>query len=308
MGSESSMDFGFKCLKCHSDKLLIQSLAVTCEACHESYPIHSEVFDFLYQPGPDIVKELTGMAVENGFEKDKYLDFKVKLVPASRGISEKLDSTQNDYNQYYQQTIINFNQAFNAIKDRYNFKGANVLEIGSCYDYYFLKPFKEMEANCFGLNLHFNLTSEEAFQNFPIKVLADMNNIPFQDSFFDVVVISATSHHSNTPEKLVSEIHRILKTGGASLIINDPINGLLKGLGSKMSHNRHDHINENEYTLSRYNKAFGDNNFEIHHLFSDYHDQKLLTAKIHPNIRFARLARVVASLWKINFIRNLLKK
>lgn len=298
----------FICLNCSNNQMTETNNKIVCNNCNTSYPITNTVYDFLYNPTKDVIKEITGMAIENGYEAKDYLNFKVKLVDNAKKLDEKLNNTKNDYNQYYQQTLINFNQAFESIQNRFDFNGAQVLEIGACYDYYFLEPFKKLNAQCFGVNLHFNLTEEKEYQNFPIKVLADMNRLPFQDSFFDVIIISATSHHSNTPEKLISEIARVLRPGGACLMINDPIMGLFKSYGSKMVQSRHDHINENEYTISRYNRLFRANHLVSEHLFSRYHDQKLLEVKIHPDVRFAYLAQIVAKLWKIDFLRNALRK
>jgi SAM-dependent methyltransferase len=297
----------FICLKCKGTKLTESFSSITCDICSESYPKREGVYDFLFEPTNDVVKELTGMAIENGFAKEDYLKFKInRLRP--RTLDEKLESTKNDYNQYYQQTLMNFTQAFYVIRSRYDFKKARVLEIGSCFDYYFLKPFLDLGSTCYGLNLYFNIDEQEKFTNFPIKVLGDMNRIPFKNDFFDVVLISATSHHSNTPEVLLKEITRILKPGGASLIINDPIMGKLKVMGSKMIQGRHDHINENEYTLSRYNTMFKSNNLEAHHLFSAYHDQKLLKGGIHRDVRFSTIATIVSALWNVGAVRQFLKR
>lgn len=301
-------NLGFKCLRCNGTNLSISSTQVLCNSCNETYPVLDGVFDFLYNPSADVVKELTGMALENGYKKDDFLEFRINKTNSSPTIAEKLDVTKNDYNQYYQQTLTNFTQAFRLIQKNYKFKGANVLEIGSCYDYYFLTPFKDLGSHCYAINLHFDITADANFRNFPVKILADMNKIPFQDSFFDIVVISATSHHSNTPEILLKEINRILKINGSCLMINDPISGSLKSLGSTLMHNRDSHINENEYTLSHYNKMFKENNFEIHHLFSEYHDQKLSNAVIHPQVRFSKIAEIVSYLWKFPIIQRFIRK
>ncbi|HZQ93148.1 MAG TPA: class I SAM-dependent methyltransferase [Terriglobales bacterium] len=44
---------------------------------------------------------------------------------------------------------------------------------------------------------------------------ADAESLPFDDNFFDVVYSWGVIHHSEHPEKIVDEIHRILKPGGA---------------------------------------------------------------------------------------------
>lgn len=297
---------GFKCVKCHHAELDILEADVLCPNCNARYPILNGVYDFLGAPSPDVIKEITGMALENGYSKENYMDFRVKTKEVPKTLDQKIEMTKEGHNQYYLQTKLNFDQAKKELGD--DFKGKRVLEIGACYDYYFLSPFKDQGAECFGLNLHYHITEEQEFKDFPVKVIGDMNLIPFVDQFFDVVIISATSHHSNTPEVLVDELYRVLKHGGHCLMINDPIDGLLKNIGSVAEYDRHDHINENEYGLIRYNKMFKKSGFKYKHLFSDYYDQKLLKAKIHPDTRFALIASLVAGLWKISAFRWLIKK
>ncbi len=294
----------FLCLKCGNTKLKLSGSNFQCPACQEIYPLNHEIADFLYNPIADTVKELKGMAMENGYDVNDLQKFKIKLTHDTPRLSQRLTNTINDYNQYYQQTVSNYEQAMNIIRNKYPSGKIRVLEIGSVFDYYFLEPFKKMGAECFALNIHYSYSNTEYFHEWPHKVLADMNNIPFNLETFDVVLISATSHHSNIPEKLISEINRILKPGGSCMMINDPIQGFIKSLGGQYDLVRHDHINENEYTIWRYYRAFKENNFKINSLFSEFYNQKLLGTKIHPKTRFASLARVVVYFWKINWIRN----
>lgn len=294
-------------MNCHSDELEIAAEQATCKKCQQTYPILNGVYDFL---GPDkskdVIKEMTGMALENGYTHENYMDFRVKTKEVPKTLHEKMKMTESGHNQYYQQTWMNYEQALKELPS--SFDGLRILEIGACYDYYFLKPFKDKGAECFGLNLHYHVTEEKEFEDFPVKVIGDMNKIPFVDKFFDIVIISATSHHSNTPEVLCDELYRVLKSGGQCLMINDPIDGIIKQLGSDMTHDRHDHINENEYGLFRYNRMFRNSGFRYKHLFSDFYDQKLLNAKIHPDTRFAAVAKIVAALWKVGPIRAIFKK
>ncbi len=185
----------------------------------------------------------------------------------------------------------------------------DVLEIGSCHDYYFLAPFKDT-SNCFALNIHFDLPNNHSFDLWPHKIIADMNILPFKDESFDLIIISATSHHSTTPESLINEISRILKVDGQCLMINDPTWGIIKNLGgpdNTLAY-RESHINENEYSIWRYNRMFRKANLGYKHLFSDYYDNKLDNLNITSKTRFAFIARIVGYVWKIKIIKNIIKK
>lgn len=42
----------------------------------------------------------------------------------------------------------------------------------------------------------------------------DAESLPFDDNFFDLVYSWGVIHHSDKPEKIITEIHRVLKPGG----------------------------------------------------------------------------------------------
>jgi ubiquinone/menaquinone biosynthesis C-methylase UbiE len=52
-------------------------------------------------------------------------------------------------------------------------------------------------------------------------IIANSESIPLQDNFFDIIICSNSFHHYLHPEKAMSEISRLLKTGG-KLYILDP--------------------------------------------------------------------------------------
>jgi len=298
-----------KCINCQKDaSFQILTNALKCTHCSHSFPINKNIIDFLYRPSPDTVKELRGMAVENGYQPDDLDNFKIKENPDLKTYDDLAKKTANEHNQYYQQTQMNFEQAFKLVQKKVPIMQAHVLEIGAQYDYHFLRHFQAKGATCYSLNIHYNYSNLKDFHDWPIKVIADMNELPFASSSLDVVLISATSHHSNTPHLLVQEINRVLRPGGQCLMINDPTDGLLKKLGGKYTAVRHDHINENEYSIWHYNKLFRQSQLKATHLFSDYYDQKLKNAVIHPETRFSGLARLIVRFWKINAFRNLAKR
>ncbi len=50
--------------------------------------------------------------------------------------------------------------------------------------------------------------------------IADASNLPYTDHFFDVVIIANCLHIVPNPEKVLSEIERVMKTGGLLIAPN----------------------------------------------------------------------------------------
>ncbi|WP_099158031.1 class I SAM-dependent methyltransferase [Virgibacillus ndiopensis] len=59
-----------------------------------------------------------------------------------------------------------------------------------------------------------------SFNNISYKV-ADAENLPFDDNAFDIVTCRIAAHHFPNPEKFVSEVSRVLKSGGQFIFIDN---------------------------------------------------------------------------------------
>ncbi len=311
LASEPSRHWAlYRCPNCRRGQLCEASDGeCRCRACEQKYSITRNVLDLLLYPSPDVIQELQGTAREQGLPIELWAEMKVARTSEMRDLEGSLDCTRDDPVQYYQQTTANFRQAFDVIAPRLD-TTANVLEIGSRGDYYFLKPFAERGAACFSTNIGYYFKEPDPYLEWPEKTLADMNDLPFVEGAFDFVVISATSHHSPNLERTVAELSRVTKRGGAVLMVNDPLKGLLKNLGGTLAHGhgRDELIHENEFTLWRYHRSFVSRGFEPQYLFSKFHDDKLRSAQIHPDMRFATIARQVARAWQVPAVRSFAQK
>lgn len=296
-----------KCTACSQGKMSLSGSEHVCCDCGAKYSQSYGVIDSLIELSGPTRSEILGMALENGYTEENFLDFKIQIHKEYRKISEKLKSTEGTHSNYYLQTLMNFEQALETVSFK---EGDKVLEIGACYDYYFLKPFREKGCQTYAINIHYDLVEEDLYEDYPVKVLGDMNNLPFQDESFDVVLLSATSHHSTTPELLIRELFRVLKPGGKCLMINDPTWGLIKNLGGPDNTiaYRESHINENEYAIWKYNSWFRDTGFSYQHFFSRFWDDLLLNKKILPGTRFYFFAKLFQKAWKISLFNKMFKK
>ena len=300
----------YRCVCCHHDGLEPSShQEAYCTKCKTSYSIRHNILDTLIAPSIEVIKEIQGTAREQGLSLEQWQEMKIRKIDRITRIDDCLKLTEHDPIQYYQQTTTNFLQAFEAVKHLLqNRPNAFVLEIGAGGDYYFLKPFVEFGARCFCANIVFYYEEPDSYFMWPEKTVADMNNLPYAAGSFDIVVMSATSHHSTNLQATIQELSRITKKGGAVLMINDPIKGLIKSMGGCTEHDRDSLIHENEFTLSHYRKMFRKYGFRDQHLFSKFHDQKLQDMKIHPNTRFASIAKLASRAWQNDMFRNIALK
>ena len=51
-----------------------------------------------------------------------------------------------------------------------------------------------------------------------VFAVADAEELPFDDNAFDIIVCNASFHHYIHPDTVVSEMHRVLKTGEHSIL------------------------------------------------------------------------------------------
>jgi SAM-dependent methyltransferase len=141
-----------------------------------------------------------------------------------------------------------------------------------------------------------------------------MNRLPYRNESFDVVLASATTHHSPDLPGLMKELARVVRPGGWLLVLNDPVHGLLKHAFNRLANwsrkggVRNELIHENEYSPLAYRRLARQNNMELHEsFFSVYYDRKLREGNV-AGVRFAPLARVAVLAWKIPPLRWFLSK
>jgi ubiquinone/menaquinone biosynthesis C-methylase UbiE len=106
-----------------------------------------------------------------------------------------------------------------AVAQFTRWKGARLLEIGVGAGTDHLQ-WARAGAECHGVDLtdaaiettrahlaHYGLRSE-------LRLADAENSLPYADGCFDVVYSWGVIHHSEHPERIVAEIHRVLRTGG----------------------------------------------------------------------------------------------
>lgn len=298
-----------QCPYCAGRAFDAQAERVECLRCRRIFPVQHGVLNTLVEPSGEVLKELRGMMQEYGLSHADVGEFIVYRVERIESFEELKASTRGEAFDYYGCTGMNFQQALEHVSMR---RGDRVLEVGGHGDFPFLAPFAQAGCACFATNIHFVVDARGAQNASPARIAGDMNALPYRDDCFDVTLVSATTHHSNDLERTVSELARVTRPGGAVLILNEPIGGVLKHAldflrPEARNRGRHELVHENEYPIWRYARLFRRHGLVLKQsLFSAYYEDRLARAELGA-IRFARLARLVARLWRYPRVRRLLR-
>ncbi len=297
------------CLQCTRSDFIAETGAVRCKCCGNGYPIVAGIVNALASPSQDVLDELRGMMKEAHFAGDVSA-FVIRRVERVSSFEDRKRSTADDVFDYYGSTELNFLQALEHV----HITGReDVLEIGGSDDYPFLKPFRDRGCNCFETNIYFLYDDEAARSGWPVRVLGDMNALPFRDSTFDIVIISAASHHSSDLRGLASELARVTRRGGTVININEPIRGMIKhaftrarvARGDQDQQHRDELVHEHEYSIFEYMRAFRRAGLKLQtSLFSDYYSRRLNSGRT-GGVRFSWLAAGMSRAWRNRQLRQL---
>ena len=72
------------------------------------------------------------------------------------------------------------------------------------------------------LNIGREIALEHGFPDTVDRVAGDFHDLPFADNYFDLVMISASIHHTRTPDKIIEEAMRVLTNGGLFYCQREP--------------------------------------------------------------------------------------
>lgn len=297
----------YRCVVCRSAALDGAAVVdgegtAVCPSCATTYPVIHNVVDTLVSPSESVVEEFRGLAAERELPLEKWPEIKIRRVDHLPSIQERLAGSANEPVQYYQQTTESFEQAITMVGVT---TGSRVLEVGPHAPFWYLQQLRFLGAECFALNLLYFYADLSEFMVWPHKALGDMNDLPYQDETFDMVLLSATAHHSPALRPLFTEISRVLVPGGRALILSEPVEGLVKRLSRVKSHDRDDHIGEHQYRIWEYSAAMRSAGFEWLLFFPDFFDRKLRSGHIQRGTRHRAAGRLAASLWSNERFRRL---
>lgn len=127
-----------------------------------------------------------------------------------RRLKDKYNSNVESYEKRYREIQ---SRKFNAIQ-KYIDNSSNLLEVG-CGTGFFLEDFSNFSDQVFAADLSFEML-KKAKKRFSdaFFVLADADNLPFDDRVFDTVVSLTLLQNMPDPRHTVEEMARVLKEGG----------------------------------------------------------------------------------------------
>ncbi|WP_408010032.1 class I SAM-dependent methyltransferase [Pseudalkalibacillus sp. A8] len=138
----------------------------------------------------------------------------------------------------------------------------NVLDIasGAGHTAFAFAPFVK---RCYGVDLTKEMVQEanriaksRGIENVEF-LFGDAEDLPYPDTFFDVVTCRLAAHHFSNIKKSVSEVTRVLKPGGKFLLIDHyaPEDPVLDAFINDLDHKR-DPSHVREFTLSKWCQVF----------------------------------------------------
>src|SRR5580704_18643955 len=176
----------FRCPLCHSASLVAFATGLKCAQCGQSYPVRFGIIDFLTAPDAAVTKELKGLAAENNIDFDGSLDaVKFLRTPHIHTTEELMAGSRHERTQYYQQTSAAFYEGLARARPD---AGLRVLEIGSERTYFALRTIKDLSTEAYALNIFFHVTAANEQSGWPVRILGDMNALPFQNDYLDLVI------------------------------------------------------------------------------------------------------------------------
>ena len=174
-----------RCPVCKSNQLVPSAdlSELHCAACNTSFPV-SHGRPVLLKPGNDV------------FSIDDYRNAG-KAIPKKPGISAPSPSV----NLSGKRILANLQQLLAEMPN------AIVLVVGGGRQ-------REWLNQQLGEGKTVKVIYSDIDIHSDVDLFCDGHDLPFQDSVFDAVVTTAVLEHVLYPERVVEEIHRVLKTGG----------------------------------------------------------------------------------------------
>lgn len=122
-------------------------------------------------------------------------------------------------------------------------QGDRILDVG-CGLGYFTNMLSGAGAECIGVDLDARCINYCQKNLEGTYVLADINKLPFPDSYFNKVLCTEVLEHVNHNGVVIREIRRVLQANGAMVVSVPCSEGVFKSLFKRIGHNS---VGENSY-------------------------------------------------------------
>lgn len=269
-----------------------------CVSCENDMPQRDGILDLLGDPCDAIQTELRGLAKENGVDLGAvgFDGVKFLRVEDVETMSVLMDTSRTASVQYYQQTCSAYLEALGRAQVDAHMK---VAEIGAERTLWKLRIIEDLCDEAFALNIFFHVGAKPLPATKALRVLGDMNDLPFMSASLDLLVFSATLHHSSDLECALLEAARVLRPGARAIVVNEPIAGAAKRLGGPVGHDRDEDIHEDEVSFRSWRRAILRSGLVADEFIPSWFIGQLRGATDLPTgTRFARLGSALAPLMR----------
>lgn len=166
-----------------------------------------------------------------------------------------------------------------------------VAEIGAERTLWKLRAIEDLWDAAFAINIFFHVGGQLPPTR-AMRVLGDMNDLPLDDAAVDLLIYSATIHHSSDIHLALREASRVLRSGGRAIVVNEPVAGAAKGLGGALGNDRDEQIHEDDVTFLQWSRAIRASGLKADHFVPAWFLGQTRDAASLPNgTRFERLAK-----------------
>jgi SAM-dependent methyltransferase len=134
-----------------------------------------------------------------------------------------------------------------------------------------------------------------------------MCDLPFADGSLDLVITSATLHHSPDLDATIQGIRRVLKSGGRAIVVNEPVEGAAKRFGFNAGHDRDELIHEDPVTWTRWSNAIVSSGLSADHFMPAWFVDRVARGERLGALRFASLANALRPMLRRPTLADMLR-
>jgi len=303
--SQSQWDVGVDC----ENKQEIRDAKLTCLACQREYSVKDGILDMIGEDlAPEIVREKEHAESHGYLETEDGKQYPINRETINRFKNIFLSLPAGDGSRLFQPGGSFDNQAGNAQRffktlDLLKLTGRErVLEVGASFGWASWR-FAGRGCDVVAVDIsEYTAAADlyfEADGSYFERMMADMNQLPFQDNTFDIIFSHSVIHHCQDLGKLFKEFKRLLRPGGRVVALHECAFGLLEDKSGKaLQEAIEEGFNENAYTIPQWTGGAhkgGFRNVKCHYFsfIDDYIDRK--TFRKAPETSKLRAAKWIQS-------------
>jgi len=300
----SNSSFSLKIKKRNS--IEIRDGELKCNNCNNIYSIKKGVVYLLYNAPDIVIKEQKAHLIDKNKKLWEQPDTLIRNHK-KEFLSLPDDNGNNIFKKDgYFKNVASHSDIFYETLEKINIgTKTKILDIGAdrCWS---TNKLAEKGADCVALDINHNLYNypDLYINNNNIyfeRIIADMCKIPIKANYFDIVLPTASLHHSWNLQQTMNEITRILKPGGRLVLVAEAMVGIFQFKKKKnfAQKEKNSGLNENTYTLFEWQSKIYKAGLKPKIIFIS----KGLNNKIKRKLKEKKYRK-----WYYRFTLNILKK